>query len=111
MAQKDKTILIQCHIIAAPTHKKAFLAGFRDSEGSPIGKSWLPYSRVKLEDGRSAIGMENETEIVIVLPRWLAEGKDIEPLIREQLLEQEAGVERGELDYSDYAVDDDDIPF
>lgn len=112
MAQAgDKTIPIQCHIIAAPTHKKAFLAGFRDSEGTPLGKSWLPYSRVKLTDGREVVGMENGAEIEIALPKWLADQEDTAELIREQILEQEAGVGRGELDYSDVAIDDDDIPF
>jgi len=115
MRSKNKTIPIQCHIIAAPTHKKAFLAGFRDSEGTPIGKSWLPYSRVKLTTGASVVGMERKTEIEIDLPLWLAEGNEIEPLIREQILEQEAGVGRGELDRHDVPDgeygDFDDIPF
>lgn len=90
MAQSNKVIQVVCWVVVAPTHKKAFLAEFRDADGDKIGDTWLPYSRVKQvlggEGGFTVEGEERDAEITIDLPQWLAESDRVEPLIREQVL-------------------------
>ena len=109
MATKDKTIQVCCTVVAAPSHKGAFLASFRDSDGEPIGKKWLPYSRVKqVLRGCGGFTVEGEAsgeEIIIELPTWLAEKDDIAPLIRDQILDRES-MDEDELE-ADEADDDD----
>ena len=109
MAQTNTLLEVTCTVVVAPTHKKAFLAKFHDSDGVELGEAWLPYSRVKQilrgEGGFTVSGEVKGAEITVEIPQWLAESDSLEPLIREQLLEKE--------DLGD-GVDedpDDDIPF
>jgi len=107
---KNKTLQIVCWYITTSSSGKAFLAEFRDSDGDKLGQRWLPTSRVKQVvrgAGGFTVSANRGEEIVIELPMWLAEKDDIEPLIREQLLEME-GEDLEEDEDEEY---DDDIPF
>ena len=125
MARTDKSKKLEVvgTIVVAPEHKGAFLAEFHDPEGEKLGERWLPYSQVTYKHpngagGFTVKGIERGEQLTLEIPEWLTETPDLEPLIREQLLDQEAVADEmleddreGLLDGDLYDKGDDDIPF
>lgn len=111
----DKIYQIDALIKVAPSHTKAFLAEFCDSDGEILGETWLPYSRVKAYDtsgGDKSLEVTSmmEGEITTLnIPLWLLETDRVAPLVREQMLAADyAGQEDDEGTDADSAFYDDD---
>jgi len=78
---------------------KAFRAEFKDSEGEVLGEAWLPHSQVKQVVngcGGFVVCGERGEELLVEMPRWLAESDGVEDLIREQMLEGEDKMDEDE---------------